>query len=56
MLQLYLSKGCRRGHDVTADFMADVVGDMSKELQVPIAEEKYCVHVSVVPFDFVIAY
>jgi hypothetical protein len=41
MLQLYLSKECRRGHDITADFLATVVEAMSKELQVPMPEDQY---------------
>ena len=41
MLQLYLGKECRRGYDITADFLADVIEVMSKELRVPIAREQY---------------
>jgi hypothetical protein len=41
MLQLYLSRECRRGHDITADFLATVVEAMSKELQVTMPEEQY---------------
>jgi hypothetical protein len=41
MLQLYLSRECRRGHDITVDFLATVVEAMSKELQVTMPEEQY---------------
>jgi hypothetical protein len=41
MLNLYLGKECRRGSDVTADFLANVVREMSKELQATMPEEQY---------------
>jgi hypothetical protein len=41
MLHLYLSRECRRGYDVTANFLANVVGGMSKELRVTMPEEQY---------------
>jgi hypothetical protein len=31
MLQLYLGKGCRRGYDITADFMADRRGGRNEQ-------------------------
>ena len=41
MLQWYLGKECRRGYDITADFIVDVIAEMSKELQVTVARDKY---------------